>query len=110
MFVIPCPVNITLLIFDFIPWFVISLLTNENISSILASIISINSELLIVFGFPSPLYVFKTTSLSLSIKDLSASPYCLFNLSASSSDIFNTTPISFVLLSPPKGIVFVYKN
>ena len=41
--VIPWPVSITLLILGFIPWFVISLFINVNISSILASIISISS-------------------------------------------------------------------
>ena len=42
---IPCPVRTTLLTLCFIPLFTISLFTNENISSILASIISISSEL-----------------------------------------------------------------
>ena len=89
-------------------WLVISLLTKEKISSILASIISISSELLITLFLSSPLYVFKMISLSLSINDFRANPYCLFNLSASSSEMFNTTAISLVMLSPPSGMVFVY--
>ena len=68
-----------------------SLFINVNISSILASIISINSELLIVTFFVSTsLYVLRTILLSLSIKDLNAKPYCLFNLYASYLDILIT--------------------
>ena len=93
----------------FIPWLVISLFTKEKISSILASIISISSELLIVLFLFSPLKVFNKISLSLSIKDFKANPYCFFSLSASSSEIFNTNAISFVILFPPSGIVLVYK-
>ena len=62
---------------------------NVNISSILASIISINSELLITLFLASST-VFSTISLSLSIYDFIANPYCLFSFSASSSEIFNT--------------------
>ena len=51
--------------------------------------------------------VFKIISLSLSINDFKANPYCLLSLSASSSDILSTSAISFVILSPPRGIVFV---
>ena len=36
----------------------------------------------------------------LSMKDLNASPYCLFNFSASSSLIFKTREMSLVMLSP----------
>ena len=107
---IPCPVKITLLIFCFSPWFVKSLFIIENISSILASIISINSELFIILLLFVSLQVFNIISLSLSMNDFNARPYCLFNLSASSSVIFKTTAISFVILSPPTGIEFVYKN
>ena len=51
--VIPCPVKITLFILGFTPCAVISLFTSENISSTLASIISINSELFITLLFSS---------------------------------------------------------
>ena len=54
-----------------------------------------------------PLQVLSTTSLSLSINDFNASPYCLFNFSASSTEISKTTAISLVILLPPKGMVFV---
>ena len=76
--VIPCPVSTTLFILDLIPFVVISLFTNENISSILASIISINSELFIILFFVVSLHVFSIMSLSLSINDFKAKPYCLF--------------------------------
>ena len=46
----------------------------------------------------------------MSIYDFIAKPYCFFNLSASSTEIFKTSAISFVILSPPNGIVFVYIN
>ena len=98
--IIPWPVNITLFIFCLIPWLIMSLFIIENISSILASIISINSELFIVLVLLSPFDVFNVISLSLSINDFNANPYCLFNLSASSSDMFKTNAISFVILSP----------
>ena len=62
----------------------ISLFTKVKISSILASIISINSELFIILFLLLSLHVFNIISLSLSINDFKASPYCLFNLSASS--------------------------
>ena len=42
--------------------------------------------------------------------DLIAKPYCLFNFSASSSEILNTICMSLVMLSPPRGIVFVYSK
>jgi len=58
-------------------------------------IISINSELFITLLFSS-LHVANKISLSLSIKDFIASPYCLFSLSASSSDILSTKAISLV--------------
>ena len=99
-----------MLIFAFIPCEIISLFTNANISSILASIISINSELFIILFLLLSLQVFKIISLSLSINDFKANPYCLLSLSASSSDILSTSAISFVILSPPRGIEFVYKN
>ena len=105
---IPWPVKTTLFIFCFTPLLVISLFIIVNISSILASIISINSELFIILFLLSSFDVFKIISLSLSIKDFKASPYCLFSLSASSSDILRTTAISLVILSPPTGIEFVY--
>ena len=107
MVVIPCPVKMTLLIFAFIPSLVTSLFISEKISVILASITSISSELFIVLVLSSPLYVFSIISVSLSIKDLKASPYCFFSLSASSSDMLNTIAMSFVIVSPPNGIVFV---
>jgi len=78
IFVIPCPVKITLFILDFIPSFDIALFTKENISSTLASITSINSELFIVFVLSSPLYVFNIISVSLSIKDFKARPVLSF--------------------------------
>ena len=49
-------------------------------------------------------------SWSLSINDFKANPYCLLSLSASSSDIPSTNSISFLIVSPPSGIVFVYTN
>ena len=72
--------------------------------------ISINSELFIILFLLLSLQVFKIISLSLSINDFKANPYCLLSLSASSSDILSTSAISFVILSPPRGIEFVYKN
>ena len=84
-----------------------SLFTIEKISSILASIISINSELFIILFFLSSFDVFRIISLSLSINDFKANPYCLFSLSASSCEIFSTKAMSFVILSPPTGIEFV---
>ena len=56
----------------------------------------------------SSLQVVSNISLSLSIKDFRASPYCFFNFSASSSEMFNTKAISLVILSPPSGMVLVY--
>ena len=85
--VIPCPVKITLLIFVFNPSDVICLFTSENISSILASITYISSELFIVLLRSSPLYVVSIMSVSLSMNDFNARAYCFFSLSASSSDM-----------------------
>ena len=46
----PCPINITVLIFGFKPFPVISLFTNSKICSTLASIISTINELLIILS------------------------------------------------------------
>ena len=102
IFTIPSPVRITSLIAGFTPWAVISLFTRLNISSILASIISIKSELFIVLFRPvSSLAVFKLILLSFSIYDFKANPYWRFSLSASSFDIPKQYAISEVILSPP---------
>ena len=87
-----------------------SLFIIENISSILASIISINSELFMTLLLVSSVHVFNIISLSLSINDFRAKPYCLFSFSASCSEMLKTKAISCVMLFPPNGIVFVYLN